>query len=236
VHTPPLIGVTTYVTEARWGAAWSAPAVLLPAAYPRYVTAAGGLAVMLPPDPARDAAARVVERLDGLVLAGGEDIDPARYGQAPHERAGAPCPERDGWEFALLAAALESGTPVLGICRGMQVMNVHAGGTLLQHLPDEVGHEGHNPRVGVFSTHAVKAVPGTLTGSLLGGVTEVATHHHQAVDRLGEGLVAAAHTDDGTVEAIEFPGPGFAMGVQWHPEMREDLEVVRALVRAAAPR
>lgn len=230
---PPLIGVTTYVTEARWGAAWSAPAALLPTAYPAHVRGAGGIAVMLPPDPAPEAAARLVERLDGLVLAGGEDIDPALYGQRPHPRCGRPSPERDAWESALLAAALERGTPVLGICRGMELMNVHAGGTLLQHLPERVGHEGHNPEVGVFARHDVTTVPGTRVAGLVPGGADVATHHHQAVDRVGAGLVVSARALDGSVEAVEFDGPGFALGVQWHPEMDTDLRVMRGLVRAA---
>ncbi len=177
----------------------------------------------------------MVRRLDGLVLAGGEDLDPALYGARPHPRAGAPVPERDRWELALLDAALEQGVPVLGICRGMQLMNVHAGGTLCQHLPDEVGHDDHNPVVGAFVDHAVKPVPGTLTGDLLpGGAPAVATHHHQSVDRLGDGLVATAHAEDGTIEALEYADGRFALGVQWHPEAREDLRLAQALVRAAA--
>lgn len=231
----PLIGVTTYLTRARWGVAWDLPAALLPAAYPEYVQRSGGLAVMLPPDdPA--AAASVIGRLDGLVLAGGEDLDPALYGEEPHPRAGAAVPERDRWELALLAAALDQGVPVLGVCRGMQLMNVHAGGTLLQHLPDEVGHDAHNPRAGVFTGHLVKPVPGTLTAHLLPDALDVATHHHQAVARLGEGLTGTAHAEDGTVEALEYPGERFALGVQWHPEARDDLRLAQALVRAAASR
>ncbi|MEU4211120.1 gamma-glutamyl-gamma-aminobutyrate hydrolase family protein [Streptomyces sp. NPDC026206] len=230
---PPLIGVTTYFTRARWGAAWDLPAALLPAAYPQYVQRAGGLAAMLPPDDPAVAAA-VVRRLEGLVLAGGEDLDPALYGAAPHPRTGAPVPERDRWELALLDAALEQGVPVLGICRGMQLMNVHAGGTLVQHLPDEVGHEAHNPVVGAFTGHTVKPVPDTLTGRLLPAALEVATHHHQAVDRLGEGLVATAHADDGTIEALEYADGRFALGIQWHPEAREDLCLAEALVAAGA--
>lgn len=231
--TPPLIGVTTYLTQASWGACWTMPTALLPDAYPAHVRAAGALAVMLPPDPSPEAAARTVARLDGLVLAGGEDIDPGFYGQAPHPKAGAPSPERDAWELALLGAALEGGTPVLGVCRGMQLMNVAAGGTLCQHLPDTVGHEAHNPEVGVFARHTVTSVPGTRVGRVLPGSWQVATHHHQGVDRLGSGLTPAAYAEDGTVEALEYDLPGFAVGVQWHPEMAGELAVFRALVEAA---
>ncbi|MGW1196985.1 gamma-glutamyl-gamma-aminobutyrate hydrolase family protein [Streptomyces sp. NPDC002536] len=229
----PLIGVTTYLCRARWGVAWDLPAALLPDAYPQYVRRGGGLVAMLPPDdPA--AAAPLLRRLDGLVLAGGEDLDPALYGERPHARAGAPVPERDRWELALLEAALEQGVPVLGICRGMQLMNVHAGGTLCQHLPDEVGHEGHNPVVGAFRDHAVTVVPGTRTASLVEpGAVAVATHHHQGVARLGEGLVASAFAEDGTVEAVEFAGTTFAVGVQWHPEVGDEFGLVRGVVEAA---
>ncbi|MCC3778239.1 gamma-glutamyl-gamma-aminobutyrate hydrolase family protein, partial [Streptomyces sp. UNOB3_S3] len=162
------------------------------------------------------------------------------YGAAPHPRAGTPVPERDAWELALLDAALAAGVPLLGICRGMQLMNVHAGGTLCQHLPDEVGHTGHNPAPGTFADHVVKPVPGTLTAELLSDdpAVDVATHHHQSVARLGDGLIASAFAEDGTVEALEYaePSSGFALGVQWHPEARDDLRVTEALVRAAGKR
>jgi putative glutamine amidotransferase len=232
VEDRPLIGVTTYLTEARWGAAWRLPAALLPAAYLACVQSAGGLAAMLPPDDPATAAS-VVARLDGLILAGGEDLDPALYGQRAHPRTGAAVPARDLWELALLAAALDRGTPVLGICRGMQLMNVQAGGTLLQHLPDRVGHDAHNPVPGVFAGHPVVPVPGTRTAAILAAGAEVATHHHQAVDRLGDGLIAAAHADDGTIEALEATGDAFALGVQWHPEAAADPGVIQALVAAA---
>ncbi|MEV4441607.1 gamma-glutamyl-gamma-aminobutyrate hydrolase family protein [Streptomyces sp. NPDC049577] len=233
MSTRPLIGVTTYLTRARWGVAWDLPAALLPAAYPEHVRRAGGLAAMLPPDDTPGAAEAVVRRLDALVLAGGEDLGPALYGASPHPRTGAAVPERDAWEMSLLSAALERGLPVLGICRGMQLMNVHAGGTLTQHLPDEVGHEAHNPVVGAFTDHLVTPVPGTRTAALLPEAIDVATHHHQSVARLGEGLIATAHAEDGTIEALERPGDAFVVGVQWHPEARPDLRVLRGLVRAA---
>jgi putative glutamine amidotransferase len=234
VQNRPLIGLTTYRTEARWGAAWRASAALLPAAYPDCVQDAGGMPVLLPPgDTAR--ATSLVARLNGLVLAGGEDLDPALYGQAPHRRTGAPVPERDRWELALLRAALDSGTPVLGICRGLQLMNVHAGGTLHQHLPDQVGHEAHNPEAGVFADHPVTPVPGTRTAELLAPGSQVASHHHQAVDRLGTGLLATAHAPDGTIEALEYRDTaGFALAVQWHPEVSDTPTVFQALVAAAA--
>ncbi|KNB49734.1 gamma-glutamyl-gamma-aminobutyrate hydrolase family protein [Streptomyces caatingaensis] len=233
----PLIGVTTYSTRARWGGVWDRHCSLLPTAYARYVQRAGGLMVLLPPDNPALAGA-VAERLDGLVLAGGEDLDPALYGERPHPRTAAPVPERDRWELALLAAALERGVPLLGICRGMQLMNVHAGGTLNQHLPETVGHKGHNPRVGDFADHLVEPVAGTVTAHLMPAPCDVATHHHQGVGKVGPGLIASAHAEDGTVEALEYPwGQGcFAVGVQWHPEMRDDLRLVRGLVEMAGRR
>ncbi|MFE4620918.1 gamma-glutamyl-gamma-aminobutyrate hydrolase family protein [Streptomyces sp. NPDC056747] len=229
--TKPLIGVTTYLDQARWGV-WDMQAALLPAPYPRLVRESGGLAVMLPPDePA--AAAAVVARLDGLVVAGGADVEPVRYGAEPDPRTGPPARARDSWELALIDAALASGTPLLGICRGMQLLNVALGGTLVQHL------DGHVEAVGVIGRHAVKPVPGTRYASLVPELTEVPTYHHQAVDRLGAGLTVSAHAEDGTVEAVELPAPTWALGVQWHPEMGEDLRVMRGLVEAAgaeAPR
>ncbi|GGY02696.1 gamma-glutamyl-gamma-aminobutyrate hydrolase [Streptomyces minutiscleroticus] len=223
----PLIGVSTYLESgARWGA-WELEAALLPVGYPRLVQAAGGLAVMLPPDdPARAAAA--VARLDGLVIAGGPDVEPARYGAEPDPRTGPPARERDAWELALIEAALAAGTPLLGVCRGMQLLNVALGGTLVQHI------DGHAEVIGVFGRHAVEPVPGTLYAGLVPEEASVPAYHHQAVDRLGGGLAASAFAEDGTVEAVELPGPGWVLGVQWHPEMDVDLRVMSGLVRAAA--
>lgn len=222
----PLIGVSTYLEFARWGV-WELEAALLPAGYPRLVQAAGGLAVMLPPDdPAY--ATGAVARLDGLVIAGGPDVDPSRYGAERDPRCGPEARARDSWELALVEAALTSGTPLLGICRGMQLLNVALGGTLVQHI------DGHVEAPGVFGRHAVKPVPGSLYAGLVGEEVSVPTYHHQAVDRLGAGLTAGAYAGDGTVEAVELPGPGWALGVQWHPEMGVDVCVMGGLIRASS--
>lgn len=223
----PLIGVTTYLEPAAWGV-WEMPAALLPAGYPRLIQAAGGLAALLPPDdPAL--AEPVVSRLDGLVIAGGADVEPVRYGAEPDERTGPPARDRDAWELALIQAALASGTPLLGICRGLQLLNVALGGTLVQHL------DGHVGGVGVFGAHTVKPVPGTRYAEIVPEESSVPTYHHQSVDRLADTLVASAHAEDGTVEAVELSGAGWALGVQWHPEAGDDMRVMSALVAAARP-
>ncbi|MFC0598642.1 gamma-glutamyl-gamma-aminobutyrate hydrolase family protein [Streptomyces palmae] len=223
----PLIGISTYLeSSTRWGV-WDLPAALLPAGYHRLVRHAGGMTAQLPPDePAL--APSMVARLDGLVIAGGPDVEPARYGAEPHPRTGPPAPERDAWELALIEAALAAGLPLLGICRGMQLLNVARGGTLRQHL------EAHAGPPGAFVQHPVRAVPGTLLGGVLPEPVTVPTCHHQAVDRLGEGLVVSGYAEDGTVEAVELPdAAGLALGVQWHPEMGDDPRVMAALVTAA---
>ncbi|MGC0333105.1 putative glutamine amidotransferase [Streptomyces sp. SAI-170] len=223
----PLIGISTYLeSSARWGV-WDLAAALVPAGYPRMVQQAGGLAAMLPPD-APEHAPEAVARLDGLVIAGGPDVDPARYGAERDPRTGPPAHARDTWELALIDAALAAGTPLLGICRGMQLLNIAVGGTLVQHL------DGHTEAPGVFGRHPVKPVPGTRYAAIVAEETAVPTYHHQALDRLGTGLVPCAHAADGTVEAVELPGPHWVLGVQWHPEMGEDPRVMRALVTAAA--
>lgn len=224
----PLIGISTYLEEAASWGAWNLPAALLPVGYPRLVQRAGGLAAMLPPDDPEQAAA-VVERLDGLVIAGGPDVEPVRYGAQPHPRTGPPARVRDAWELALINAALASGTPLLGICRGLQLLNVALGGTLVQHI------EGHvSDTVGTFGSHPVTPVPGTRYGGLVPEEFTVPAQHHQSVDRLGDGLTVSAVAADGTVEAVELPGPRWVLGVQWHPEMDEDTRVMAALVRAAS--
>ncbi|MEW2811394.1 gamma-glutamyl-gamma-aminobutyrate hydrolase family protein [Streptomyces massasporeus] len=224
-----MIGVSTYLESgARWGV-WELEAALLPVGYPRLIQRAGGLAAMLPPDDTRYAA-EAVARLDGLVIAGGPDVEPVRYGAEREPRTGPPAPERDAWELALIEAALAARVPLLGICRGMQLLNVALGGTLVQHI------DGHAEAVGVFGGHAVKPVPGSLYAGVVPEETFVPTYHHQAVDRLGEGLVPSAYAADGTVEAVELPSADWVLGVQWHPEMGEDVRVMRALVEAAVLR
>jgi putative glutamine amidotransferase len=222
----PIIGISTYLeSAARWGG-WELPAALVPSGYPRHVQRAGGIAALLPPDdPAY--AADAVARLDGLVISGGQDVEPVRYGADPDPRTGAPARERDAWELALMEAALDAGVPLLGICRGMQLLNVALGGTLAQHV------DGHAGPVGVFGDHVVTPVPGTRFAAVVPEAVTVATYHHQAVDRLGRGLVVSAYAADGVVEAVEMPDGPFVLGVQWHPEMREDGRVVGALVSAA---
>ncbi|MFI7588650.1 gamma-glutamyl-gamma-aminobutyrate hydrolase family protein [Spongisporangium articulatum] len=233
----PLIGITTYREPAHWGVWHGVTTDLLPAAYADSVRAAGGLPVLLPSVPGVEAA---LARLDGLVLAGGADVDPARYGADAHERTGAPRAQRDDAELALLAAAEAADVPVLAVCRGVQVLNVARGGTLTQHVPELVGHEDHNPAPGVYGHPEVHVHSGTRLEALLGasaaGGLKVACHHHQAVERLGRGLVVVARSSDGVVEAVEDPGRDFLLGVQWHPEEGEDGGIFAGLVEAASRR
>jgi putative glutamine amidotransferase len=228
---PPVIGISSYTEQARWGS-WDTPCVLLPRRYADGVTRAGGIPVLLPSVPGAE---HVIARLDGLILAGGGDIDPARFGARPDPQAFPPRPARDAAELALASAALERGLPLLGICRGLQILNVALGGTLHQHLPDLVGHEGHSPLAGGYGSHQVKVAPGSRLAGILGyapaGELSVPTHHHQAIDRLGTGLVATAWATDGIVEAAELAAP-FVVGVQWHPEAGDDLSLFHALVAA----
>ncbi len=226
----PVIGLSTYREQARWGV-WDQPADLLPTLYADAVRAAGGVPVLLPPQE-DVAAAAVVARLDGLVVTGGADVDPGRYGAEPHPQTISWRTDRDAWELALLAAADARALPVLGICRGMQVMAVAHGGTLAQHLPDDVGHERHSPGGDAFGDVDVATCEGTRLRVLVGESGSVACHHHQAV-REHPGYVAAAYAADGTLEAMEAPGERFLVAVQWHPETRADAGLFAGLVAAA---
>ena len=228
----PVVGLTTYREQAAWGV-WHQPADVLPAQYARAVEAVGGVPVLLPPVGQVGAAEAVVARLDALVLSGGADVDPARYGTAPHDRTAAWRPDRDAWELALLDAAEARGLPVLGVCRGMQLMAVHAGGVLDQHTPDLVGHEQHSPGGDAFGELRVRTVPGTRTAGLVGEELVVACHHHQSV-RTHPGYTVSARAADGLVEAMELPGDRFCVAVQWHPETADDVGLLAGLVRAAA--
>jgi len=229
----PLIGLSTYREQARWGV-WDQPADLLPTTYADAVARAGGVPLLLPPVDPTDAP-EVVARLDGLLVTGGADVDPGRYGAPPHPRTVSWRSDRDAWELALLGAADGRGLPVLGICRGMQVMAVQRGGTLDQHLPDSVGHETHSPGGEEFGNVEVDTCPGTRLRMLVGDRSNVGCHHHQSV-RDHPGFTAAAYAEDGTLEAIEAPGDRFLLGVQWHPETRADAGLFAGLVAAAVAR
>ncbi len=226
----PLIGLTTYRETAAWGV-WQQPADLLPAVYARCVEAAGGIVVLLPPQS--EAATSVVTRLDGLIISGGADVDPDRYGRRPHPHTQTLRRDRDSWEFGLLDAAARIGLPTLGICRGMQVMAVQAGGQLEQHVPDVVGHDEHSPGGDAFGWTSVSTVADSLIHRLVGDHMQVSCHHHQAVIS-HPGFVASARAADGIVEAIEDPARPFWLAVQWHPENGDDYGLFRGLVEAAA--
>ncbi len=226
----PVIGISAYSEQARWGA-WDLPATLLPQNYADKVAAAGGAPVLLPPLPGVEAA---LASLDGLIISGGPDIEPARYGEQAGPMTTVVRPARDAAEGAMFGAALDRGLPVLGVCRGLQVMNVALGGTLIQHLPDVVGHEGHSPTPGTMGEHKVTIGegPSTLAGILGTGAIMVPTHHHQGIGTLAQALTATAWAEDGTIEAVEMDAP-FVLGVQWHPEAGDDLALFDALIDAA---
>ena len=234
----PVIGICTALEHARW-TVWEREAFLLSRAYVDVVQEAGGLAFMIPPDAATaadpDAA---LDPLDALVLAGGADVDPIAYGAQPHRCTTGTSPERDAAEIPLARRAVERDLPVLGICRGMQLLNVALGGTLIQHLPDDLGHGDHRRHLGSFddADHDVRLAPGSLAARACGElVHSTKSHHHQAVDRWGEGLVASGwSTLDDLVEAIEAPAARWALGVQWHPEVDPGSAVVAALIAEAA--
>ncbi|HET6550338.1 MAG TPA: gamma-glutamyl-gamma-aminobutyrate hydrolase family protein [Solirubrobacter sp.] len=213
----PVIGLCAAVERARWSV-WDDEAVLLPRSYATAIQRAGGIAVLLPPDPDPDG---VLDLLDGLILAGGAD-----YGDVP---------DRDEFEIALATAALDRDLPLLGVCRGMQMMNVARGGTLIEHLPDVVGHEDHRLVPGAFGDHDVRLREGSLAARAAGELTHATkSHHHQGVDAIGDGFeVTGWAAVDDLPEAFEAPGHRFALGVQWHPEADPTAAEIAALVEAA---
>jgi putative glutamine amidotransferase len=234
----PRIGVCAALERARW-TVWDREALLLSRAYIDAVQRAGAVALMIPPDEwVTDHPGDVLDGVDSLVLAGGADIDPASYGERRHRCTTNTRPERDRAEIALAREAVERDMPVLGICRGMQLLNVAFGGTLIQHLPDDVGHTDHRRALGSFddADHDVRLAPGSLAASACGELRhKTKSHHHQAVDELGDGLVASGWSVlDGLVEAIELPDAQWALGVQWHPEVDPRSRVVRTFVSETA--
>ena len=226
----PVIGITSYAQEATWGV-WKLPAALVPLAYVDSIELAGGRAVVIP--PTEDDVQATLDALDGIVFSGGADVDPVRYGANAHPETDTPQARRDAGEMALMQAALERDMPTLAICRGFQLLNVARGGDLIQHLPEEVGNDVHKQIPGEFAVHPVEVKEGSQLGGIVGSTPEVTSHHHQALGRVGEGLVETAWAADGTLEGVEDPSQRFLVGVQWHPEASEDAALFEALVEHA---
>jgi gamma-glutamyl-gamma-aminobutyrate hydrolase PuuD len=233
----PLIGISTYVAHVAWGG-WERTSAVLPQSYYELVASAGARPLLLP--PLRTAptgpgfgAGEVIALLDGLVLTGGGDVDPAAYRETAEPEVAGVNPTRDESERALLAEALKVDLPVLAICRGCQILNVELGGTLHQHLPHVVGHDEHRRAPLVFGEVKVATTPGSHASAVFGSSTTVLCSHHQAIKDLGAGLIPTARADDGVVEAVELSGSPFVLGVQWHPEEAGDPRPFAALVAAA---
>jgi len=235
-NTRPVIGISSYSELTSWGPWTQVPAVLLPKAYVAQVEQAGGLAVLLPPrlDASPDYARTVLSRLDGLILAGGVDVEPARYGAERHPAVQASRPDRDAAELALAHAAIEIDLPLLGICRGMQLMAVAAGGVLVQHLPDRVGHSGHSPAAARYGSRPVRIEPASRLAASLGISAVASCYHHQAVLSHPGYQATAWDCEDDIVEAMEDPSGRFRLAVQWHPEAGDDPRLFEALVAAAS--
>jgi putative glutamine amidotransferase len=237
--TRPVVGIPTPVEHASWSRVWEADAAIVAMSYVYAVQRAGGLALLLPPDAHAVAdPSQILDLLDALLLAGGADLAPSSYGAIRHDQTIAAGGGRDAFELALVRGAVARDLPFLGVCRGMQVLNVARGGTLHQHVPDLVGHEDHRRIIGAFGDHDVRLKPGSLAARAAGGeLVATKSHHHQAVDRIGDGLLVTGWSAaDDLPEAIELPGLRFALGVQWHPEADEASVVIAALVEEARSR
>ena len=232
----PLIGLTTYLQRAQTGV-WDVKAAFLPEVYLGAVERAGGIPVLLPPQPLDGGVAeQVMARLDGLIVVGGHDVEPGRYGADAHPKSDPPSRLRDDWDDALLTAAITAEVPFLAICRGIQVLNVNRGGTLHQHLPEVVGDDRYTGENGVFKTNQVEVEGGSQLSEIIGsGAHPVQSYHHQAIDAVGDGLRVTAHSGGGVVQAVELEGVPFGVGVQWHPEQdaEEDARLFEGLVSAA---
>lgn len=232
----PVIGLTTYLEQSQCGV-WDVRASFLPEVYLNAVTRAGGTVVLLPPQPSDpDSARDIVSRLDGLLIPGGKDVDPARYGEPAHETTDEPRRDRDQLEDNLFAAAIAANLPFLGICRGAQMLNVHQGGNLIQHLPDVIGHDHYQKGGGTFTSMDVVVEGGTHLARIAGDTVQGAQmYHHQAIKDLGRDLVVSARTSDGVIEGIELTTVDFGVAVQWHPEETSDADprLFDALVEAA---
>ena len=229
----PIIGLTTYRENAKWGL-WDRLADIQSTLYTDAIAASGGAVVLVP--PATSGVSDVLRALDGLLVSGGADVDPVRYAAAAHPSAGPFRADRDDAELTLVRDAVEKGVPVLGICRGMQVLNVALGGDLVQHLPELAGVLPHQEAPGVFSTRSVMLDADSWLGRVLGASVPTACHHHQAVDRLAPGLRIVGRADDGTPEAVEADDGRAVFGVQWHPEQLDDRRLFEAFVDLAAKR
>ena len=234
----PIIGLTTYLTPGQM-TIYDGELAVLPAQYVEAITQAGGIAVLLPPQVVTGGeAGRIIGRLDGLLVTGGADINPARYVQDKNPHTQDSEDLRDSFEDALLAQALKAGLPVLGICRGAQMLNVHLGGTLHQHLPEVVGHDRYRVGDGVFHPEEMTLTEGTRLHRLFDGHSSVQGHvyHHQAIDEVAPSLTVSAHGFDGTIQGVELPGSSFCVAVQWHPEENlSDIRVFNGLIEAASP-
>ena len=226
----PLIGITTYAQDARWGV-WHLPAALIPLDYVDAIERAGGRPILVP--PSEEGIDETLSALDGIVFSGGADVDPARYGAEAHPETDTPQARRDAGEMALLHAALERDLPMLAVCRGFQLLNVARGGDLVQHLPDSLGTDRHRQTPGEFAVHPVEIKPDSRLASIVGARADVTSHHHQGPGRVGKGLVETAWAADGTLEAFEDPEKRFTVGIQWHPEASEDQALFAELVEQA---